>query len=125
VTDEDAIRNLLARFCQTLDSRQFEAWAATFTEDGVFGRYTGRAAILGMILGGELATQPELHRQHAVTNSIIDVHGDTAEATSDLSMYDRVGDGPVSVRTGRYYDRLARQADGGWLFIERRLEWFT
>jgi ketosteroid isomerase-like protein len=123
MTDEDAIRNTIARFCQCLDSRQFQAWTETFTPDGVFGRQRGRAAILAMIQGGELAMQPQLKRQHAVTNSIIDIHGDTAESTSDLTMYDRVGDGPITVRTGRYYDKLARQPDGAWLFTERRLEW--
>ncbi|HEY3063709.1 MAG TPA: nuclear transport factor 2 family protein [Chloroflexota bacterium] len=123
MTDEDAIRNTIARFCQHLDSRRFKEWAETFTEDGVFGRFNSRAAIHEMILGGELANQPDLHRQHAVTNSVIDVHGDTAEATSDLAMYDRVGDGPITVRTGRYYDRLARQPNGEWLFTERGLEW--
>ena len=124
MTDEDAIRNTIARFCQNLDSRRFVEWSETFTEDGVFNQLNGRAAILNMILGGELATKPELRRQHAVTNSIIDVTGDTATATSDLSMYDRVGDGPITVQTGRYYDRLARQPNGDWLFTQRRLEWF-
>ncbi|HEY1291921.1 MAG TPA: nuclear transport factor 2 family protein [Chloroflexota bacterium] len=123
MTDEDAIRKLIARFCQHLDSRQFEAWAGTFTESGVFGRWSGRAAILEMILGGELAKQPDLKRLHAVTNSVIDVRGDTAESTSDLMMFDRVGDAPVTVRFGRYYDKLARQPNGEWLFTERRLEW--
>jgi hypothetical protein len=123
MSDEDAIRNTIARFCQCLDSRQFQAWANTFTENGVFGRLNGRAAILEMILGGELAKQPDLRRQHAVTNSIIDVNGDTAESTSDLTMYDRIGDGPITVRIGRYYDKLARQPTGEWLFTERRLEW--
>ena len=123
MTDEDAIRNTIARFCQCLDSRQFQAWTNTFTPDGVFGRLQGRAAILEMILGGELALQPDLKRQHAVTNSVIEIHGDTADSTSDLTMYDRVGDGPITVRIGRYYDKLARQPDGSWLFTERRLEW--
>jgi ketosteroid isomerase-like protein len=123
MTDEDAIRNTIARFCQCLDSRQFQAWTNTFTPDGVFGRLQGRAAILEMILGGELALQPDLKRQHAVTNSVIEIHGDTADSTSDLTMYDRVGDGPITVRIGRYYDKLARQADGSWLFSQRRLEW--
>jgi ketosteroid isomerase-like protein len=123
MTDEDAIRNTIARFCQCLDSRQFQAWTETFTPDGVFGRLHGRAAILEMIQGGELALQPELKRQHAVTNTIIDLHGDTADSTSDLTMYDRVGDAPITVRIGRYHDKLARQPNGEWLFTERRLEW--
>jgi hypothetical protein len=60
------------------------------------------------ILCGELADQPDLRRQHAVTNSVIDVHGDVAEGVSDLSMYDRVGDGPVTIR------RHARLRIGWW-----------
>jgi ketosteroid isomerase-like protein len=123
MTDEDSIRNTLARFCQTLDSRQFEAWAATFTPDGVFGRSNGRAAILSMILGGELATQPELRRKHTVTNAIIEVDGDTAAVTSDLVMFDQVGDTPWTIRVGRYTDQLARQSDGSWLFTHRQLNW--
>jgi ketosteroid isomerase-like protein len=123
MTDEDSIRNTLARFCQTLDSRQFEAWAATFTPDGVFGRSNGRAAILSMILGGELATQPELRRKHTVTNAIIVVDGDTAAVTSDLVMFDQVGDTPWTIRVGRYTDQLARQSDGSWLFTHRQLNW--
>jgi ketosteroid isomerase-like protein len=122
VTDEDAIRNTIARFCQCLDGRRFEEWAATFTEDGVFNRFNGRAAILAMIQDGELAKKPELRRQHAVTNSIITVHGDVAEASSDLTMFDRIGDGPVTVRLGRYTDSLARQPNGAWLFTRRNLE---
>ena len=58
-----------------------------------------------------------------MTNSVVDIHGDTADSTSDLTMYDRVGDGPITVRIGRYYDKLARQSSGEWLFTERRLEW--
>jgi ketosteroid isomerase-like protein len=124
MTDEDQIRNTLARFCQTLDDRRFKDWSDTFTEDGVFGRSTGRAAILSMIEKGELATMPELRRKHTVTNSIITVQGDTADAVSDLAMYDRLGDdAPWIVRVGRYTDRLARQADGSWLFTHRTLEW--
>ena len=123
MTDADAIRNTIARFSQHLDSRRFKEWSETFTEAGVFGHYHGRAAILDMILGGELATQPDLKRQHAVTNSVIHVDGDTAVATSDLAMFDKRGAAPISVRIGRYYDRLARQANGEWLFTERRLEW--
>ncbi len=123
MNDIDAIRNTIARFCQHLDSRRFKEWSETFTSDGVFGRYDGRQAIYEMILGGELNNRPELKRQHAVTNSVIEIRGSTAEATSDLTMYDKVGDGPITVRLGRYYDRLEEQPDGAWLFRERRLEW--
>jgi hypothetical protein len=122
MTDADQIRNTLARFCQYLDQRRFEEWSQTFTEDGVFGERRGRAEILHWILQGELATRPELNRRHTVVNSIIDVQGDRAEAVSDLIMYDQVGDGPWTIRVGRYFDELVRQPDGIWLFKQRRLE---
>ena len=123
MTDEDQIRNTLAAFCQHLDDRRFEDWANTFTEAGAFGRSSGRAAILRMIQGGELALQPDLKRKHTVTNAIIEVHGDTADVSSDLVMFDQVGDGPVTIRVGRYTDTLARQASGRWLFTRRQLDW--
>jgi hypothetical protein len=123
MTDEERIRRTLARFCQALDDRRFVDWTETFTEDGVFGARNGRAEILAMIQVGELATMPELVRKHTVTNAIIDVHGETAEAVSDLVMFDKVGEGPWTIRVGRYTDQLARQADGEWLFTRRQLDW--
>jgi SnoaL-like domain len=124
VSDEDRIRSTIARFCQLLDARRFEEWSETFTEDGVFGRFEGRAAVHRMILGGELALRPELKRKHTVTNAVIDVQGDTADVVSDLVMFDRVGDSPWIIRLGRYHDQLACQANGEWLFTRRQLDWF-
>jgi hypothetical protein len=48
--------------------------------------------------------------------------GDTAEVTSDLFVYDKVDGGAWALTAvGRYRDRLARQADGRWLFTSREL----
>jgi 2-iminobutanoate/2-iminopropanoate deaminase len=123
MTDEDLIRNTVARYSHCLDDRRFREWSETFTEDGVFGSRQGRAAIYENILGGELATIPQLQRRHIVTNLEVAVQGDAAEAVSDLLMYDRLGDAAWTLRVGRYYDKLRRQSDGEWLFTERRLEW--
>jgi len=123
VTEEESIRNTVAHYSHCLDDRRFREWSETFTEDGVFGSRHGRAAIYENILGGELATIPDLQRRHIVTNLELMVHGDTAEAISDLLMYDKRGDAPWTLRVGRYYDRLRRQPNGDWLFAERRLEW--
>ncbi len=121
--DEETIRNTVARYSHCLDDRRFKEWSETFTEDGVFGSRTGRAAIYANILQGELATIPELRRRHIVTNLEIYVRGDQADATSDLLMYDKHANGPWTLRIGRYYDTLRRQADGSWLFSQRRLDW--
>jgi 2-iminobutanoate/2-iminopropanoate deaminase len=123
MNDEDIIRNTVSRYSHCLDDRRFKEWSETFTEDGVFGSRHGRAAIYENILGGELATIPELQRRHIVSNLEIMVHGDEADAIGDLLMYDKRGDGPWILRVGRYYDKLRRQPSGDWLFSERRLEW--
>ena len=98
MTDADEIRNTLARFCQCLDDRRFEEFSQTFTEDGSFNGRVGRATIFEWISGAELATRPELKRKHAVMNAIIKVRGDRAEATSDLVMFDQVGEAPWTIR---------------------------
>ena len=124
MTDEEMIRNTVARYSHCLDDRRFKEWSETFTEDGVFGGRNGRAAIYANILQGELATIPELQRRHIVTNLEIHVNGSAAEATSDLLMYDKRGDAAQwTLRIGRYHDKLRREPDGSWLFSERRLEW--
>jgi hypothetical protein len=122
VSDADEIRNTLARFCQFLDDRRFEEFSQTFAEDGAFGERVGRAAIFEWISHAELATRPELKRKHAVSNAIVEVLGDRAISSSDLVMFDQVGDGPVSIRVGRYTDELVRQPDGAWLFAKRNLK---
>jgi 3-phenylpropionate/cinnamic acid dioxygenase small subunit len=122
MTDEEAIRQLVARFCQLLDDRRFKEWSDLFTEDGIFGARTSRAEILESISGGALARNPGLRRKHTVSNVVIQVTGDTAEAVCDLVMFDLVEGGGCSIRLGRYDDRLVRQPDG-WLFSERRLTW--
>jgi len=122
VTDADEIRNTLARFCQFLDDRRFEEFSQTFAQDGAFGERVGRAAIFEWISHAELATRPELKRKHAVTNAIVEVLGDRAISSSDLVMFDQVGDGPVTIRVGRYTDELVRQPDGAWLFSKRNLK---
>lgn len=120
MSDHDQIRQTFAKFCQALDERRFEDWAATFSEDGSFGDKKGRAAVLAMILEGELAKDPGLSRKHVITNAVIEVDGDTAVSQSDLLLYDRHGDGPWTLTVGRYEDRLVRQGDH-WLFAHRDL----
>jgi SnoaL-like domain len=122
VTDADQIRNTLARFCQYLDDRRFVEWSQTFAEDGRFGERVGRDTILKWIQGAELATRPELKRKHAVMNASVEIHGDRARSESDLVMFDQVGDGPWSIRVGRYTDELVRQPNGEWLFSTRNLK---
>jgi ketosteroid isomerase-like protein len=122
VTDAEEIRNTIARFAQCLDDRRFKEFSETFAEDGAFADRKGRQAIYDWISKAELAQRPELKRKHAIVNVIVEIDGDRATSTSDLVMFDQVADGPVSIRTGRYTDELAKQSDGRWLIKLRNLK---
>lgn len=120
MSDEEQIRRTLAEFCVFLDERRFREWSDLFTEDGVFCDHVTREAIYTWISGDELATKPELKRKHTVHNVLIDVSGDEARATADLVMFDKTGDSPWFILTGKYTDHLVRD-DGRWRFRNRQL----
>lgn len=122
MSDYELICQTIARNNLALDDRRYDDCLATYTPDGTIAGRTGHAAIREFMLSQDLATRPELQRRHVNTNIVADVAGDAAEVTSDLLVYDKVGDGPWTlVAVGRYRDRLARQSDGGWLFVSRAL----
>jgi hypothetical protein len=45
LVEQDAIRDLLGRYCVYMDNGEFTEMAALFTENGIWGSVTGRAAI--------------------------------------------------------------------------------
>ena len=94
VSDHDLIHKTIARNNLALDDRRFEDCIATYTPDGSIAGHTGHAAIREFMLGQDLATRPELQRRHVNTNIAIDLHGDQADAVSDLLVYDKVADQP-------------------------------
>lgn len=122
MSDYELIRQTIARNNLALDDRRYDDCLATYTSDGSIAGRTGHAAIREFMMSQDLATRPELQRRHVNTNIVAEVDGDTAEVTSDLLVYDRVDGGAWTLAVvGRYQDKLARQADGRWLFTSRVL----
>ena len=60
------------------------------------------------MLGQDLATRPELQRRHVNSNIAIELHGEEADAVSDLLVYDRVADGHWALVT-------VGRSSGDWL----------
>ncbi len=125
-TDDQLIREVLARYVRHADERNAAGWGALFAEDARFTprsgpEYRGRAAIEAWFVelfkdGGPSATS-----LHLCGNQEIAVSGDTAEATSDVLVLHRDPGQPwVIHQVNRYFDRFVR-TDGGWLFAERRI----
>ncbi|KAF2094892.1 hypothetical protein NA57DRAFT_60297 [Rhizodiscina lignyota] len=87
--DKDALWTLMNRYCTEVDNHHWEAFANTYTEDGVmevenWGPKRGRAEI------AKAASCEEVFQGviHSITNLHFEVDGsDTATATAYLTLY--------------------------------------
>ncbi|HEY2675723.1 MAG TPA: nuclear transport factor 2 family protein [Steroidobacteraceae bacterium] len=115
--DNIDIQQLYARYNNAIDNGDGEAWAATFTPDGVFNTFVGHDALVGFVkmwrekLGG--AT-----RKHWNTN--LQISGDSKEASASvyLMLVDFGTKPPSILMTGMYTDSLVKTKDG-WRFTKR------
>lgn len=119
--DEDQIRRTLSEYSQRCDDGRFDEWAELFTEDARFvlsGSVTeGRDSIRKLMIS---MMPPERRGQHVISNSLVDVDGDAATASTDYLFVRPTPDGPTIVAAGRYRDLLARHGRG-WRFRERAI----
>ena len=125
IADRLAIEDLLTRYCQAIDTRDWALLDTVFVTDahidytssgGVKGRYPEVRAWLAEVLPRFAMSQ------HLVTNKRIAIDGDAA--TSRAYFYNPMGsanpDGSLALFfVGGYYeDRLVRTAEG-WRIRER------
>jgi SnoaL-like domain len=116
--DHAAIRNLLARYCLTLDLDDDEGWVALFTPDGVFEVY-GREFVGHEGLRGMAAAAPGGF--HLGGPVVIDLDGDRATTTRNLLFVDRT---TGETRRAVYVDDLVRAPDG-WRIARCRCRFHT
>jgi ketosteroid isomerase-like protein len=118
--DKWAIRELTARYNHAFDDADPVAFAAQFTDDGVFD-------IVGkMVVEGREALEDTVRKigygvVHATTDATVSIDGDMATQTCTLLVVSRTRDGAKQrlLGTGRYQDDLIRTSSG-WLFSRRR-----
>jgi len=132
--DRAEIQDLMARYLFAIDYQDWDAYVATFTEDGELdfasGTSKGRAAIraalekfqprIAEVYKTDTGKAPRL--RHVILQSAIRVEGNRAWARSLwLEMADHGPGGTMKMGTyGLYEDELAR-VDGHWLFARRRI----
>jgi hypothetical protein len=128
VDDKDAIRELLAEYCFRLDDGRFAEMAALFTEDGTwdtaFGEAVGQAAIAA--LGQSLRDRAGAARPravHLVTNIVIALDGELAQARSNWMVIENSAAGPKIGSGGAYLDDIVKAA-GRWRFRYRKIDRF-
>ncbi len=118
--DKMEILELAARYNHAIDFGDGEAWAGTFTEDGVFNGgpqpVTGHVALAQFVAG---FGQQMNGARHWTNNHIVDGDGDSATHSCYLNLV-QTKDGGSSIITGIYNDKLAK-VDGQWRFTERNV----
>jgi hypothetical protein len=115
--DNFEIQQLYANYNISIDNGDGEAWAATFTPDGVFNTFIGHDALVGFVkmwrekLSG--AT-----RKHWNNNLQITGNGKEASGYVYLLLVDFSAKTPTLVYAGTYTDSLVKTKDG-WRFTKR------
>lgn len=126
------IRQTIANYAIHYDEGELDAFVGLFAVDafmdiqpppGFFEvPLRGRDAIESAFRGRHAEVVAEgATRRHIIGNTVVEVDGDSATATSFLLAMSIPRSGGVEViGTGVYRDVL-RKDDGRWLFVERRL----
>src|SRR5678815_5663436 len=98
------IEQLYSTYNHAIDSGDGEAWAATFTPDGTFNKFTGHDQLVGFIQQWKEKMNGG-NRRHWNTNLRIEPSKDGASASVFLMLVDVSTKGIVA--TGMYNDTLA------------------
>jgi len=133
--DRAEIENLQARYMFALDWQDPDAYASTFTDDGVLdwagGVIKGRAAIAEEVRGmratfarreGADAPKRPARLRHFISNVALKIDGDHAIGRAYWFEIDNNTStrAPIVSGYGHYDDEL-RKVDGHWLFSRRRI----
>lgn len=119
--DKFAIQELISRYNHAIDFGNYDAWVHCFTPEGVFegsaGRFVGEAELKQFTEQFKTmrATLPNV--RHCVLNTVTEVEGDSAVASSYLQLLTTGQEGVKVMFTGRYDDQLVK-VEGTWRFRE-------
>jgi methyl coenzyme M reductase subunit C len=128
----EAVRNLLGRYCELIDSGDLEGLgellAGAVLRDGDGNEVArGRDAVVALYRSTtRLHDDGTPRTRHVTANPIVEVDeaAGTATARSSYVVFQATGTVPLQpIVTGRYHDRFTRTPDGagGWAFVERRI----
>lgn len=122
---ESQIRQLIARYCFTIDDRDLDGIAALFTEDAVVCstdgvmNASGRQAIMDQYRGRFAVLGPGQHVMHDV---VLDFVGDgTREAHGKVSGHAELWRNNTMMVTALRYRDIYRATDDGWKFALREI----
>lgn len=114
LVDKEEIRALMSSYCHGIDKKDEALFMSIWADDGVYELPRGQTAgIEGVrqLVQKVWREVPKCH--HHITNPLIDVKGDTAEARTDVTYYRQTADGVLQLLSGMYAFAFAR-TPAGW-----------
>ena len=120
-TPADEIRNLLARYADSVRRKDAEDFSKCFTKDGEW-------TITGMTMRGRFAIGDQFCKFLAKSNLVMMFHdiplitisGESGTGSTQITEYIKRNDGSAIRTLGVYKDKFAH-CDGIWLFEKREL----
>lgn len=128
IGDREAIRDCLYRYSRAVDRCDEEMLRSVYWEDAVDDHVLFQGKREELITWVMPTLRSMAQSQHAISNILIRMHGESADVESyyygyhRLTVNDRLID---SIQAGRYLDRFERRADE-WRIAERKVvvDWF-
>ena len=123
----EAIRNLLGKYCELMDSGQFAGLAELFAHATLADEHgnvfaTGADEMHRMWDAQTILYDGKPRTRHVTANPVIDVDEDAgiAQVSSSYVVFQGTDDLPLQpIVTGRYLDTFTRDGTG-WHFTQRR-----
>ena len=113
------IQQLYSKYNHAIDSGNAEAYADTFTPDGVFNGNSGREALVKFVKETWMGRMNGATRQHWNTNLMLE--GDSKKATGSVYlMLVDLSTTPVSVMAMAMYSDELTKTPQGWRFTKRQ-----
>jgi ketosteroid isomerase-like protein len=114
------IEKLVANFCHGVDKHDEETFLSIWDEEGVWARpqgdFRGKVELLRALR--EIVWVGWQSTQHWANNLVIEIDGDAATGTFDMSMQAVSNDGISTFASATYSDRYARRGNR-WGIVHR------
>ncbi|HZM31081.1 MAG TPA: nuclear transport factor 2 family protein [Acidimicrobiales bacterium] len=124
-TDRDAkqdIAEVLVRYTAAIDRRDWDLLRTCFTEDcradyGGIGSWRGVDGITDYMVTAHAGMGHTLHR---LSNIVVSLDGDAADARSYVDAVVMAADGRSGINAMGFYDDRLERTGAGWRIAERR-----
>ena len=128
MSDDAAIRNLVARLAQLADGGELEEYVGLFADDALWempgSAVQGRENLLAGAVERRAAgtVGPGSNTRHVITTQAVAVDGDEAVSDTYWQFWVNTATEPSVALFGTYRDRLVR-TDGGWKLAHRTISY--